>query len=42
MYARNFGISDKDVMEAPWLKNWIKNNHNRLKYDFVNFKFWYM
>lgn len=32
-YAKHFGISALDALEAPWVTDWIDRNHNRLRYN---------
>jgi hypothetical protein len=41
LYARIFGIGDMDVMEAPWVADWISRNHNRLVYNDLRFR-WFL
>lgn len=36
-YARNFGISDLDIAEADWVRDWVLRNRNRLRYDHIAF-----
>jgi hypothetical protein len=31
-YAKHFGITDQDMLEANWLADWVKRHHNRLRY----------
>lgn len=30
-YAEHFGVGDHDILEAPWVAEWIERNHNRLR-----------
>lgn len=42
LYAKIFGISDQDIAEAEWLKAWINRHHNNLKYNDIEFKFYWI
>lgn len=37
-YAKNFGISDIDMLEANWVADWVKRNHNRLQYCLITYR----
>ena len=38
LYAQLSGISDLDIAEAPWVADWVKRNHNSLRYDYLTFR----
>jgi len=40
-YAETFGIGDLDIAEAPWVADWIKRHHNRLRYDHLQCR-WFL
>lgn len=40
-YATIFGVGDLDIAEAPWVEDWVKRNHNHLRYNHQVYRwFW--
>ena len=40
-YAKHFGIGEIDILEAPWIADWIDRNRHRLRYSDLVYR-WFL